>query len=531
MADLGITLTTNQFLAVNDYLVASNNAYFAIMQGDGNFVVYSGSGPSSQGAALWASNSVGVIGPYFVILQADGNLVIYNGAGPSSQGAAIWASNTVGVIGQFFLSIQANGELISYAGTPSSPGNLVWQSGVSGPIPPAAPPTPAQIAQVQTNLTNMQALNDYIYNHSTAKVLNAYFLLTEQDNSDPGLVIGLNILEGAFWAVGSELGPIGNFLASFLSGMVSWWATNTPPSLNTTFANLVNRLSATSQQVDTQLATYYSDVTDNWNVQFTYNGQTQTLANLANITVPAETDPTFESLAAAALFGLDQSIWTTVMVANFVVTLWEASSGPDIMQGSQDQPPVAWDEMFIAANPAYYNTWTWQQGSGCGSQTGWLINEYNIGTGAGVFSDGSMSKDACGYLFIDSADGVVINANGLFSRETVFTGLGIRQTTYYVSTGGAVASALSVGYLKAMKQGSTLGLLIQREGREAVEKRIIEKAHQDSVFAIDLRLRPRETLQNFLGVRIPEVVSVSVVVENPRTFGLVIPMAADTQLK
>src|SRR5581483_5961214 len=124
--------------------------------------------------------------------------------------------------------------------------------------------------------------------------------------------IGLNILEGAFWAVGSELGPIGNFLASFLSGMVSWWATNTPPNLNTTFANLLSRLSATSLQVDSQLATYYSDVAGNWNVQFTYNGQTQTLSNLATFNVPAETDPQFEQLAAAALFVLYQSASTTV---------------------------------------------------------------------------------------------------------------------------------------------------------------------------------------------------------------------------
>jgi hypothetical protein len=145
----------------------------------------------------------------------------------------------------------------------------------------------AVIAQVQANPTNMQALNDYIYNQGNSRVTNAYLLLSEQDSSDPGLTVGLNILEGVFWAVGSELGPIGNFLASFLSGMVSWWASNTPPSLNTTFASLLIRLQQTSLAVDTQLATYYQNVAANWDVQFTYNGQTQTLANLANITVPA----------------------------------------------------------------------------------------------------------------------------------------------------------------------------------------------------------------------------------------------------
>src|ERR671910_139229 len=96
-----------------------------------------------------------------------------------------------------------------------------------------AGPTPAQIATVQQNLVNMQAFNDYVYNHGQSRVLNSYLLLSEQDDSDPGLTIGLNVLEGVFWAVGGSLGPVGNFLASFLSGMVSWWATSTPPNLNT----------------------------------------------------------------------------------------------------------------------------------------------------------------------------------------------------------------------------------------------------------------------------------------------------------
>jgi hypothetical protein len=383
-------------------------------------------------------------------------------------------------------------------------------------------PTPAQIQQVQQNLTNMQAFNDYVYNQGQSKVLNAYLLMSEHDDSDPGLIIGLNVLEGAFWAIGGSLGPIGNFAASFLSGMVSWWATSTPPSLNTTFASLLSRLQATSLAVDKQLAQYYQNVAANWNTQFTYNGKTTTLADLATITFPAETDPQFETLAATALFALDQTVWKTVMVANFVITHWEPDT---VMQGKESEPPVSWDEMFIGKNPAYYNTWSWHNKSGCGDTSGWNTQEYNIGTGAGPFSDGSMSNDACKYLFIDSADGVVINANGLYSRATVFTGLGIQQKTYYVPSGGggAVGASLSTGYLQAMKAGNTLGKLVEKEGRDSIQQRVIEKAQNDPVFARDIAMRTRQTLEDFLGVKIPEVVSVSVIVENPRTFGIVVP--------
>ena len=386
-------------------------------------------------------------------------------------------------------------------------------------------PTPQQVEQVQQNLANMQALNDYVYNQGQSRVLNAYLLLSEQDSSDPGLTIGLNILEGAFWAIGSELGPVGNFAASFLSGMVSWWATETPPSLNSAFASLVLRLQATSLAVDSQLAGYYKDVPGNWTTQFTYNGQTATLSDFAGVTFPAETDPEFETLAATALVALDQQIWKTILVEKYVVTLWEMSNGPTIMSGKESDPPVSWDEGFIAQNPAYYNTWTWHQESGCGAQTGWLVNEYNLGTGAGVFSDGSMGHDACNYLFIDSADGVVINAAGLYPRATVFNDLGIKQTTHIVPVPSPPAAAVSTGYLRAMKEGRTIGQLLDSEGRDSVQRRIVERAQQDPVFAVNLAKRPRQTIESFLGVRIPEVVSVTAIVETPRSFAVVVPQA------
>jgi hypothetical protein len=383
-------------------------------------------------------------------------------------------------------------------------------------------PTPDQIRQVKLNLARMQKFNDFVSGTITNKVLHAYLLLSENDDNDPGLTVGLNIFEGLFWAIGSEFGQIGNFAASFLSGMVSWWASETPPSLKTTFASMLSRLQNTQLAVDTQLADYHSDVPKYWDTQFTFNGQTATLSDFAAVTFPPETDPVFEAMAAAAELALDQQIWATVMRANYVITFWE-TSGNNVTPGKRDDPPVHFDEEFIAAHPAYYNSWTWHNSSGCGDFNGWIINEYNIGTGYSAISDGSMGDDACHYLFIDSADNVVINPKGLFHRATVFNDLGIRQVTHRF-IGGEAAPTLSKKYLRAMKEGKTLGILVQREGREAVERRVIERAQSDPVFAADLARRPREALEKFLGVAIPEVLSLTVVVETSRTFGLVVPM-------
>ena len=62
----------------------------------------------------------------------------------------------------------------------------------------------------------------------------------------------------------------------------------------------------------------------------------------------------------------------------------------------------------------------------------------------------------------------------------MFEGLGITQVDHRMPR--RAAEKLSVEYVRAMKQGQTLGLLIQREGREQVEKRVIEKAQSDPIF-------------------------------------------------
>ena len=370
----------------------------------------------------------------------------------------------------------------------------------------------------------MQKLNDYVYNHGLAPFSNAYALLTEKDSTDPGLAIGLNLLESAFRGIGAIGGPPGAFISSFLNGLLSWWESSAtaPPTLNGTFGQLVMRFEATSVAVDSQLATYYKDVAANWDVQFTYNGHTETFSNLANITVPVETDPAFEILAKAGVIGVDQQLWTLLLQAKYQITYWDVGGPGGLLPGTKDQPPIDFEKGFIAAYPAYRHTWTWHDSDGCGDHDGWYIKEYNLGSGASLFSDGSLNGDACRYLFIDSCDGVVINAQGLFSRKTVFEWVGITQVDHRIPR--KAADKLSVPYLRAMKQGKTLGLLIQCEGREQVEKRIVEKAQSDPVFAWNLTRRTRETLEKFLDVKIPDVVAVEVIVEYPRSFALVIPM-------
>jgi len=99
-------LTTNESLKFNDKITSQNGQFFAIMQADSNFVVY-----TASGKPLWASNTTGT-GATFVVVQGDNNVVLYDGVSSPK-----WASNTSGRgSGAVRLVMQNDGNLVLYDG-------------------------------------------------------------------------------------------------------------------------------------------------------------------------------------------------------------------------------------------------------------------------------------------------------------------------------------------------------------------------------------------------------------------------------
>jgi hypothetical protein len=103
-----------QFLYAGDQLVPSGANVCgcrAVMQGDGNFVVYRGNAP------LWSSHTYNNPGAYFAF-QTDGNMVVYNGS------KAKWSSST-NHRGAWQLHMQGDCNLVVYTYNFSTP---LWSS-------------------------------------------------------------------------------------------------------------------------------------------------------------------------------------------------------------------------------------------------------------------------------------------------------------------------------------------------------------------------------------------------------------------
>ncbi|WP_164874496.1 excalibur calcium-binding domain-containing protein [Rathayibacter festucae] len=119
---IGDTLNGGGELQTDRQLTSNDSGSRAVMQADGNFVVYSG------GAARWSAGTSG--SGNRLAMQSDGNAVVY-----SAGGSVRWQSGTSGNPGARMV-MQNDGNLVIYGAN----GRALWSS--TAPSAPAPTPTP-----------------------------------------------------------------------------------------------------------------------------------------------------------------------------------------------------------------------------------------------------------------------------------------------------------------------------------------------------------------------------------------------------
>ncbi|WP_181127394.1 excalibur calcium-binding domain-containing protein [Rathayibacter sp. AY1F9] len=122
------TLSSGSRLTSGQLLRSSDGGSEAVMQGDGNLVVY------SRGSARWAAGTSG--GGNRLEMQSDGNAVVYAGSG-----GARWQSGTAGSPGSRMV-MQNDGNLVIY----SPQGRALWASTQAAAPAPAPAPGPGRPA-------------------------------------------------------------------------------------------------------------------------------------------------------------------------------------------------------------------------------------------------------------------------------------------------------------------------------------------------------------------------------------------------
>ncbi len=135
----GSHLTTNQWLVNNGALVSPGGYYAAYLQNDANLVLcLAASGAPNLARPYWSVFQHPTSGqtrsqpsgpPFHAVMQSDGNFVLYDGPDPAHSGPPYWATNTSRSQAQFTAVIQDDGNFVVYNGLPGSFGSPIWASG------------------------------------------------------------------------------------------------------------------------------------------------------------------------------------------------------------------------------------------------------------------------------------------------------------------------------------------------------------------------------------------------------------------
>lgn len=119
LAPANTVLRPGETLYADEYIRSADNRYRLKMQSDGNLVHYNIS--TTPNIALWATYTTGGTR---AVMQTDGNFVVYKSSAP------LWDSHTNGHSGAY-LAVQNDSNLVIYEGS-----TAIWSRQTSGPVFP-----------------------------------------------------------------------------------------------------------------------------------------------------------------------------------------------------------------------------------------------------------------------------------------------------------------------------------------------------------------------------------------------------------
>jgi hypothetical protein len=127
------TLSTGQFLGVNDVLQSPNGVFKVVMQSDGNLVLLQ-NGTFIWGTTQHGGNPQGNV-PYIALMQSDGNLCVYAASNPSEAPSSVfvWGSIQEGHLtpktGLYVATVQDDSNFVINQVTQTS---FFWGTGIQG---------------------------------------------------------------------------------------------------------------------------------------------------------------------------------------------------------------------------------------------------------------------------------------------------------------------------------------------------------------------------------------------------------------
>ncbi|HJT55311.1 MAG TPA: LysM peptidoglycan-binding domain-containing protein [Ktedonobacteraceae bacterium] len=415
----GSTLAVGQFLAIGDWLQSDNQCFQAILDSGGYFYVTAQGSPAFPPRELWNNGVNNALDgqPYQALMQGDGNFVVWR-----NWMHEVWASGVApgGDKGPYIAIMQGDGNFVVYRGTAPSAGNAIWATNTNV----------FNIARVDvTNLTydlahavlsNPQLAAEYtniVTNETTVPQMKTFAFEDDyQETQSWSTTVGVK--QGIQASIKASI-PIYNIDASLGTSTEFTWSTTTGGQLSETkkytdtipvqvppHSQVTCRASVTTGAIsvpfsanatfwDTSGNPYYGIYTGTYQGTTAYQLQTTFIqpTPTASGFYIVQSGDTLSGLAQQAYGNGSQPYWTAIYRQNQEVI----GNDPSIIQPGQELwiPEITTSpeaDSFYIVQSGDTLTGLAQQTYGNGSQPYWtaiyLVNQYEIGNDPSIIRTG-----------------------------------------------------------------------------------------------------------------------------------------------
>ncbi|MGW3046035.1 hypothetical protein ACWC9T_39935 [Kitasatospora sp. NPDC001159] len=400
---------------------------------------------------------------------------------------------------------------------------------------PPPPPTAAQQAAAKANVSNQMDWLNHIHDYLQDVIEEVYSMVSEDPSYDPGQEFVANLIDDMLWGIGGVTFPGNAFFSAAVANLFWGYYTDPPPSLKGVIGDVWDRFDKSFLQALDDLAEIYGDIPGNWSRTWT-NPATGEVATVWTMASPEYAVPDSKSVAFQTMTDDAVAAYKVALAKALLPLRWFVLLDPEgLFVKNGDTSPSVYIENMLSQNwstfEAYYFTWFADTGTICDEQ-GITICENFLGTGStDPYFAGQAPADLCDWLFQDDGYGRTTNPEGLATRHDVFCNWGLQNSLPAAAPNcnalgsQAPANDVAVADLAAeWRKAKQWHALFQHTDRQAIERRLIERAQADPTFLRALVKEPRATIEAFLQMQIPAGVEFEVIQETPGRFRMVLPL-------
>lgn len=401
-------------------------------------------------------------------------------------------------------------------------------------------PTEAEIKQLQNNCYNISLWLDHVHDFLQDVLNEVYLKLSQDSGGDPGQDLVTKINDVTFAIIGDVDFPGAAITNYAIGSLMGSYDPDPPDPLKKVFGDVWGRFGATFQQAEDDFGNFATDPLSHWNDTYTdpTSGHVFHVYDLARDDVffpsrdPHAPDGFYNPDAFNELTDRLKSAFKYQLAKNVMGKKWSILHSPNntFWDGWNENDARRFAEDQVKANRDIIVIWWADQGGSCAGcpSNGMSTTEPRIGVGEwysswDFYHGESAPQDMCDWLMQDDDCGNILNPSALTTRHDVFYNWPLDGNLSDHPVRGVERIRQDNVPQESKARAKQWHKLLAEKSRAQIEAEIVQKYFLEPSFRAKLVKDPKSTLEEHLGIQMPEEVEVEVIQELPGRYKILIP--------